>query len=449
MVVFVLFFSIHCAPAQQATSSTQDSSISVESGPYYSTMTGTVMSGYQGWFSCPGDGAELGWVHWGRRDFRPGEATVDMWPDMSEYGPDERYETGFQYADGTTATVFSSFNEATVRRHFSWMAEYGLDGVFLQRFGVRLRPGSKALRHCDQVMLNCRKGANEHKRAWALMYDLSGLPKGGTQRIIDDWRYLVDTFRVARDPADRAYLHHSGKPVVAVWGIGFSDNRKYTLQECGKLLDFLKNDPKYGGQTVMIGIPSYWRTAGPDSVKDPYRLEVFAKADILSPWSVGRYGSENPEKLNQYVQNVWVGDMKWCREQGKDYLPVVFPGFSWHNLKHGQSPLNQIPRKGGQFLWQQYYQAIKQARVTMVYQAMFDEVDESTAIFKVTNNPPVGPTPFVTYEGLPSDHYLWLVGQAARMLHREIPLTEALPQRPGVQAEQSSRTPRPVWSEGF
>ena len=60
---------------------------------------------------------------------------------------------------------------------------------------------------------------------------------------------------------------------------------------------------------------------------------------------------------------------------------------------------------------------------------MFDEVNEATAIFKCTNDPPVGASKFLTYEGLPSDHYLWLVGQGARMLRGKIPATESLPHR--------------------
>jgi hypothetical protein len=36
---------------------------------------------------------------------------------------------------------------------------------------------------------------------------------------------------------------------------------------------------------------------------------------------------------------------------------------------------------------------------------MFDKVDEGTAIYKCTNDPPLGESKFVTYEGLPSDHY--------------------------------------------
>jgi predicted P-loop ATPase/GTPase len=50
---------------------------------------------------------------------------------------------------------------------------------------------------------------------------------------------------------------------------------------------------------------------------------------------------------------------------------------------------------------------------------MFDEIDEGTAIFKVTNDPPVGGVNrWVDYEGLPSDFYLKLVGDATKELKR-------------------------------
>ena len=55
--------------------------------------------------------------------------------------------------------------------------------------------------------------------------------------------------------------------------------------------------------------------------------------------------------------------------------------------------------------------------------------DEATAIFKCTNNPPVGPSNFMTYEGLPSDHYLWLTGQIGRLMQGEIEATSDIPKR--------------------
>ena len=63
----------------------------------------------------------------------------------------------------------------------------------------------------------------------------------------------------------------------------------------------------------------------------------------------------------------------------------------------------------------------------MIYVAMFDEIDEGTAIFKCTNNPPVGASSFLTYEGLPSDHYLWLTGLAGEMLRGQFPAEDAMP----------------------
>jgi hypothetical protein len=70
---------------------------------------------------------------------------------------------------------------------------------------------------------------------------------------------------------------------------------------------------------------------------------------------------------------------------------------------------------------------------------MFDEMDEGTAIFKCANNPPAG-VKLCDYEGLPTDHYLWLTGEAGKMLRGEIPFTARMPTR-----EQPPKYPR-AWS---
>jgi hypothetical protein len=389
------------------------------------TLDGKVMCGYQGWFACPGDGSERGWHHWGGSAFEPGRCTVDFWPDMSEYDADEKFATAFRHADGSTAYVFSPMNRKTVLRHFKWMADYGIDGAFVQRFAVETT-GVSAPYHRNVVLAHCREGANRYGRAYAVMYDLSGLRAGGTAQVIEDWKLLVDKMGIGRDARDAAYLHHGGRPVVAVWGIGFSDGRAYTVEECLRLVEFLKDDPAYGGFTVMVGVPTYWRTLSRDCVNDPLVHEIARKADIVSPWMVGRFG--RPEDAARIGREVWQGDMAWCSLRGKDYLPVVWPGFSWSNQRRRPEVFDQIPRLGGRFLWAQYL-AAKEMGARMIYQAMFDEVDEGTAIFKCTNDVPVGGARFVTYEGLPSDHYLWLAGQGGRLIRDEIEATDALPER--------------------
>jgi hypothetical protein len=68
----------------------------------------------------------------------------------------------------------------------------------------------------------------------------------------------------------------------------------------------------------------------------------------------------------------------------------------------------------------------------MFYVAMFDEVDEGTAIYKVHPNPPVGNSPFLNYKGLPSDHYMWLAGKAQEALQNKFEAKKTQPHRPGV-----------------
>lgn len=92
-------------------------------------------------------------------------------------------------------------------------------------------------------------------------------------------------------------------------------------------------------------------------------------------------------------------------------------------------PVGSIPRQGGRFYWQQLSTAML-AGAEMIYVAMFDEVDEGTAIFKCTGDYPVSDVAkFIDMDGQPSDHYLWLTGEAARMLRKEVPLTFKMPIR--------------------
>ena len=95
-------------------------------------------------------------------------------------------------------------------------------------------------------------------------------------------------------------------------------------------------------------------------------------------------------------------------------------------------PFNAFPRDGGKFYWQQVYNAIS-AGADMLYVAMFDEVDEGTAMFKLVTTGeqlPAGeilvPLNIDGYD-LPSDWYLRLGGATGEMLRGEIPLSPKIP----------------------
>lgn len=390
-----------------------------------STLDRKLMMGYQGWFACPGDGSALNrWVHWFRSQTPVAtNVTVDFWPDIAELEADELFATAMTLPGGGPARVYSPYREKTVVRHFRWMKENRLDGVFLQRFSNGLSsPDHFAFK--NQVTANVRLGAETYGRVFAFMYDISGQNAATlVSTLTNDWGYLVNTLRVTNSPS---YVRHRGKPVVAIWGFGFTD-RPGTPQDAMNVIAWFKS----AGCTVMGGVPTNWRTLTGDSQTNAAWATAYRAFDVLSPWAVGRYSTLTG--ADNFRNNYIVPDRAECVARGIDYMPVVFPGFSWRNLNGG--PLNQIPRNRGTFYWRQIYNAVS-ANCTMIYGAMFDEVDEGTAMFKMAptaNELPVeGPFVPLNIDGqtLPSDWYLRVADQASRMLRREIPLTNTLPIAP-------------------
>lgn len=67
---------------------------------------------------------------------------------------------------------------------------------------------------------------------------------------------------------DGVYLQHGNRPVVAIWGVGFNDNRRYNLDDIEKLIRFFQS-AEGGNCSVMLGVPTYWRQQGNDCIKDP------------------------------------------------------------------------------------------------------------------------------------------------------------------------------------
>ncbi|MFY0626737.1 MAG: xylosidase [Reichenbachiella sp.] len=384
-----------------------------QTGCKYTGYTNLVMAGYQGWFAAEGDESNRGWYHYGiKREQDPGYTSIDMWPDMSEYI--KKYETPFKYADGSSAFLYSPYDEESIDLHFKWMKEYGIDGVHMQRFLVEVKNNGKGKRHFDKVLANALKAAKKYGRAISVMYDLSGSRSEDMEALIKDWEELVSTFNLFDNHEHPTYLRHKGKPMMSIWGVGFNDSRKYTIEDVDGLVNRLKGSDNK--QSIMLGVPYYWRTLGNDTENSTLLHDLIKKVDIIMPWAVGRY------KHQSYNPKYVAKDVEWCEKNNVDYVPLVFPGFTWGNLRKDPDLYNQIPRKNGEFLWRQVAGA-KEGGAKSLYVAMFDEVDEGTAIFKVKKEKEVplngdGDFKFVGIEqGADTDYYLWLTGQASNWFH--------------------------------
>jgi len=392
-----------------ATMLTTTSAYGQELNP--STLTGKLIFGYQGWFECPGDNPQHIWIHW----FSGSQPTVDMLPDVTELPLSERCNTGLQAVDGRPIAVYSAESQAVVERHFEWMRQYGLDGIALQRFGTTL---SDPVFHAelDRVLSNVRAAAEANGRVFFLEYDLSGLSSSNLNIVSQDWRQLEQS-GLTRSPA---YLQHRGHPVLGLYGLGFN-GRPITPEAALDLLHTLQADSAaFGGVTLMGGVPGGWRTRDGDASPDPAWDEVYRTFAVLSPWTVGRY--TDLASADRWREQRLEPDMVVLRRLGIDYMPVVFPGFSWHNLQAARgvsAPLNQIPRRCGTFYWRQVQNAVA-AGATTIFGAMFDEVDEGTAMFKLVAKPGDAPPNFLTLDAdgceLPSDWYLRLAGAATAVL---------------------------------
>lgn len=374
----------------------------------YTSYNGLVMTGYQGWFTADGDGAERGWHHYQKNgQFKPDYTSVDLWPDTSEY--EKVYKTAFNHKNGSPAYTFSSFDKETVNLHFKWMKDYGIDGAFMQRFVTEIKNPEGKL-HFNKVLENALHAANEHGRAISIMYDLSGCTSEDMEILINDWKELQKTFSLFDNNINPTYLRHNQKPLLAIWGVGFDDNRKYSISDVNEMITKLN-----GGESrnsIMLGVPYYWRTLDNDTEKDSLLHSVIKLSDIIMPWAVGRYNSDSYRSV---ATKTLIEDIKWCKENNIDYVPLIFPGFGWGNLKNDPSSYNLIPREEGEFFWKQVLGA-KLSGVESLYLAMFDEIDEGTALFKCLRNSEVplnGSGKFIGIEDhLESDYYLWLSGEA-------------------------------------
>lgn len=416
----------------------------------FKTFKGLVMCGYQGWFNTPGDGAGKGYVHWSDNigKFETGHSSVDYYPDMREYT--KTYPADFVNPDGTQATIFSSYDYETVDLHFKWMKQYGIDGAIIQRFKSATEAADRE--PAIKVIENCVKASIKYGVAIMLEYDFSGLGENDDmQRLAADWNELNERFGFSDPSRCPTYVWQDGKPLVGFYGIGMSkyDTTEGYEKKTDKPEQYLElfdsmvgRDGKKGNVSIFAGTGYFWRTGKGDGSNDGKKFEdwepIYKRCSVISPWAVGRYS--NIKGAEDRARNVALPDSKWCKENKVLYAPVSFPGFSWRNMHvtydrnnpdaapevSATDPYDPCPRLGGQFLWYQFSNYIEFGIADALFVAMFDEVDEGTAVFKCTNNKntPLNSTElypegkFLGYDdNMDTGYYMFLCGEAHKWLN--------------------------------
>ncbi len=397
------------------------------------TFRNKIMCGYQGWFTTPNDDNPFdAWYHWSTDSNPPnaGNLATDMYPDLTEFDAEDLEATPMTM-NGTSAKLYSGRNYKVVNRHVRWMKEYGIDGVFAQLF-IQSFDDPAYANHMKAVRENLLASAENYGRVIATMYDISGAAESTFfERMTNDWITLVDSGMTGND----RYLKQNGKPVLGIWGFGFKNGIHPPVDpaDAQNVIDWFQTDaPAQYRATVFGGVPGGWRTLNEDSRTASGWATVYRSFDAISPWTVGRYN--NNSGADSWKTSRIVPDLAETDSVGIDYASVIWPGFSWHNLTG--DPLNDIPRNGGNFLWRQVYNSVD-AGANMIYVSMFDEVNESTAIYKTSptsaETPDQGTWLTLDADGysLPSDWYLRLAYEAGEMMKNHAP-NSTMPATPGV-----------------
>ncbi len=375
-------------------------------------VVGKITVGYQGWFACAGDGAPIdGWWHWGQdwsRTPSPTNNAIKAWPDMREFT--HGYPTAYgNLGNGQPATLFSSYDQQTVDTHFLWMQQNGCDTVALQRFNPNSSEGPTR----DAMAQKVRSAAESHGRKFYIMYDVTGWTAMQSE-IKADW-----TAKMSAHTSSSAYARQGGKPVVCVWGFGFTDaNHPWDAATCLDVVTWFKDQGCY----VIGGVPREWRT-GVGGARPGY-LGVHHAFDMLSPWMVGAIG--NAAESDSVYQDINVPDQADCLANGIDYQPCVLPG-----------DVSGNQRAHGDFMWRQFYNMVR-VGAQGIYISMFDEFGEGNQIAKTAENAaqvPVGSGLLaLDADGTAcsSDYYLRLTADGGRMLKGQIALTAVRPTQPVV-----------------
>jgi hypothetical protein len=404
-------------------------SVPVVSASSYSEFTGKSVAGYQLWFAA--GNATSGWVHWsGNTPPAANKTHVEIYPDVSEYAETDLVQTALaNLGNGTLSKLFTSSSKTVIDKHFQWMKEYGIDGAAVQRFigGI----GGAIVNSPNAASLKIKQAAEATGRIFYICYDISstGMETTWDDVIKFDWVYNVEqNNQLTSSPA---YAKVGNKPVVQVWGPGFTDNHPGTAAETIALIDFLKSR----GCFVIGGTPTYWRTNNRDAKGPTQSLaanqesfeNAYVKYDMISPWMPGRF-KDNAGADNQLI--TMIADKAYCDSRNIKYLPVIFPGFAWSQWNPGNP--NDAPRNAGELMWRQA-RNIKSLGVKSMYFAMFDEYDEGTAIMKAATDWSMIPTDqyFLTTsaDGIwcSSDFQLRVAGASIEMLKGTRPEKATVP----------------------
>ena len=364
----------------------------------------------------------------------------DYWPEISELDENDLFETNIPGSGGKMGMLYESGSERVVHQHFQWLADYQLDGVLLER--NLANENFEVIESERNALLGAVKNAAVNfDRVFGLKYDVSGSSLEGLANfVLEDWKELVDQGLLK----NTSYLWHKGRPVIALFGVGFEENRvQQDPNILLNLIDSLKHNENPAYRASIIGfVPINWNwlPLSEDPEIEKKWQEVFRSLDVISPWSVGAYSNEQDFSIHMDLflrpDKAFIQSSNEVLGTSRSYMPVIWPGLSNGNMSlvrtNYRGDHDLVSRNDGHFFWQQAAM-IKSLDIDMLYINSLDDLNEGTAIYKLISNaselPQLGAVEKADgyqllafgKDGLeePSDWYLKMSQKMGRIIRKE------------------------------
>lgn len=212
-------------------------------------LNNKILFGYQGWFSTD---KSSGWdSHWCVNNNPPSSDTItfDLWPYTNDY-PLSSLSNNTNFTSKTNPNIKMPLYDSisVIETHFKWMSEYNINGIIIQRFICDL---PYRYDHMNTLIINIIKYAEMYGKSFSLEYDISGADENiWSTQLLDDWNYLVNELKIT---SSSSYIIQNNKPVLSIFGIGFTDNN-VLVSDAMLVLNSLSN------YYIIGGVPTHWRT---------------------------------------------------------------------------------------------------------------------------------------------------------------------------------------------
>lgn len=240
-------------------------------------------------------------------------------------------------------------------------------------------------------------------------YDLNGASSApGSSNVAET--ILADLASLSDVLGSPVYMHQGGKPVVEVWGVGIVT--AVSVDDSAALVAALQG----AGYYVILGVQQAWHAELVEDQPGGYG-SVYALADMLQPWTVGAYDRDGYPGFRDGRQAT--EDKAALAALGIESSVVVWPGGSNSNADPGDpAAFDRFPRWNGTFYQAQLDGAVDVVGPNFIFGAMFDEVNEGTAIYPVLKRSqlPTNQRFLGVDDDLAPDAYLTMAGDAAARL---------------------------------